>query len=264
MNGYKIIDIHAHIFPEKVAAKAVESIGGYYGIPMTGAGTVEDLLESGSKINVGKYVVHSTATKVDQVSTINDFISQVQSQNDCLIGFGTLHPGLDDIDGEVDRIIERGLRGVKLHPEFQGFSIDDDEMLPLYRAVEGKLPLLMHTGDENRTSSSPKRLAKIIGMFPRLTVIAAHFGGYSMWDESMEYLVGRNLYLDTSSSLWKLDRLKVLEIIRKHGVNKVLFGTDYPMWPHEDELERFYSLALTEDERELILWGNACKLLNIK
>ncbi|MDP4094307.1 MAG: amidohydrolase family protein [Bacillota bacterium] len=264
MKQFKIIDAHAHIFPEKIAERAVESIGQYYGINMYGGGTVEALIESGSRVNVNKYLVHSTATRVEQVTTINDFIADAISRHDCLIGFGTLHKELDDIDGELDRIISLGLKGIKLHPEFQNFSIDDPDMMPVYKAVEGKLPILIHMGDENKTSSSPEKLVKVMDRFPRLTFIAAHFGGYSMWDESIRYLVGRNVYFDTSSSLFKLDYKKAIHIIREHGIGKILFGTDYPMWPHDEELERFLKLELTDEERELILWKNASRLLNIE
>lgn len=264
MKDYGIIDSHAHIFPEKIAEKAVESIGNYYGLDMSSSGTAEDLLETGNKINVYKYVVHSTATRAEQVKPINDFIAEMQEKYHCFIGLGTLHPELPDIDSEVDRIIELGLNGIKLHPDFQEFNIDDESMLPIYRAVEGRLPVLMHTGDEVKTSSRPKRLARVLDMFPDLTVIAAHLGGYQMWDESLEYLVGRNLYLDTSSSFFRLDTEKVAEIIRRHGVDKVLFGTDYPMWTHEDELGRFDNLRLTEEERRLILFENACRLYKIQ
>jgi len=263
MNKCRIIDMHAHIFPEKIADKAVEAIGRYYGISMFGNGTVEDLLNSGSKIDVFKYIVHSTATKGEQVKFINDFISEVQTRNRCFVGFGTLHPRLEDIDAEVDRMIKLGLKGIKLHPEFQEFCLDDDDMMPIYKSAEGKLPILVHMGDETKTSSSPKRLAKILDMFPRLTVIAAHLGGYIMWDESIEYLVGREVYFDTSSTLWRLDRKKAVEIIRAHGVSKVVFGSDYPMWSHEDEIKRFSSLDLTGEEQELILWKNAARLLKL-
>lgn len=261
---YKIIDAHVHIFPEKIAEKAVESIGRYYGIPMTGQGTVEYLLDCGNKAGIYKYVVHSTATRVEQVEAINNFIAEAVANNSSLIGFGTLHPGLTDVDSEVNRVISMGLKGIKLHPDFQDFNIDDSEMLPVYRAIEGKLPVLIHMGDETKTSSRPERLLKIIKMFPKLTVIAAHLGGYQMWGESMQYLLGENIYFDTSSTLFILEKEKVIEIIRRHGVKKILFGTDYPMWTHEEELQRFYNLGLTESEQELILSRNACNLLHIK
>lgn len=263
MTEDKIIDIHAHIFPDKVAGKAVQSIGKYYGMDMACPGTVAGLLESGNRIKVSRYVVHSTATQVEQVRTINGFIAEAQRANPSFIGFGTLHSGLEDMDSEVGQVMALGLKGIKLHPEFQGFNIDDREMLPLYKALEGKLPILMHMGDAVKTSSSPKRLLKILNQFPDLTVIAAHLGGYQMWGDSMEYLVGKNVYFDTSSTLAKLDRPTVLKIIRSHGVDKVLFGSDYPMWSHEDELERFNSLGLLQEEREKILWKNAQRLLGL-
>lgn len=264
MKNTRIIDAHVHIFPEKVAEKATESISNFYGIPMFANGTIEELFVNSEKIGVYKYIVHSTATRVEQVESINNFISETQKKYKSFIGFGTLHPGLDDAESEVNRIIALGLKGIKLHPDFQNFNIDDECMFPVYRAIGDKLPVLMHMGDEKRTSSSPERLAKVMDLFPELTFIAAHLGGYQMWDASLKYLVGRNLYFDTSSSLAILDKEKATYIIKQHGVKKVLFGSDYPMWSHEEELERFYALDLTDEERELILWKNTAGLLSIE
>ncbi len=263
MNKPKIIDAHAHIFPSKVAIKATQATANYYGAQMYGNGTIEDLLNKGKEINVYKYIVHSTATKVDQVESINDFIADAQARNQSLIGFGTLHPDLTDVKLEVDRLITLGLKGIKLHPDFQDFNIDDASMMPIYEALEGRLPVLIHMGDEKRNSSSPKRLANVLNKFPNLTVIAAHLGGYQMWVDSIKYLVGKNLYLDTSSSLAFLGKEKATYIIKEHGTKKVLFGTDYPMWSHKEELERFFNLDLTAEEQECILWKNASKLLNL-
>jgi len=260
--SYRIIDMHAHIFPDKIAERAVDSIGKYYGISMRRSGTVTGLLESGRRIGAEKYVVHSSATNVEQVHVINDYIHSVQTEHPELVGFATLHPALADLDREVGRILNMGLQGVKLHPEFQRFAIDDEDMMPVYKALEGKLPVLVHMGDENTDTSSPVRLARVLDRFPELVVIAAHLGGYTMWDLSSEYLVGRNLYFDTCSTLPFLSLHKAVEIIRKHGVHKVLFGTDYPMWDHAEELERFLQLQLTEQERRAILSENAVRLLS--
>jgi len=258
-----IIDIHAHVFPDKIAEKAVQSIGGYYGLTMRGPGTVEGLLASGHSHGVVNYVINSTATRPDQVRAINEFISETCNRDDRLIGFGTLHPDLEELAAEFERFPSLGLRGVKLHPDFQHFDIDDPAMLPIYALAEGRLPVLIHMGDVNSDASSPVRLARILDRFPDLIVIAAHLGGYQMWDESLRLLAGRNLYFDTSSSLEFLAPQAATEIIRKHGVSKILFGTDYPMWMHEDELLRFDRLELTEEERERILWKNAAALLGI-
>jgi uncharacterized protein len=198
LKATRIIDAHVHIFPSKIAEKATESIGSYYDIPMFANGTIEDLIRNGEKINVHKYVVHSTATKVEQVESINNFIAKTQSEYESFIGFGTLHPELDDVELEVNRIISLGLKGVKLHPDFQDFNIDDDCMNPIYKAIEGKLPVLIHMGDEKKTNSRPERLANVIKAFPNLTVIAAHLGGYQMWDDSMKYIVGKKHYGNSS------------------------------------------------------------------
>ena len=258
-----IIDAHTHIFPSKVAIKATQATGNYYGAQMYGNGTIEDLLTKGKEINVHKYIVHSTATKVDQVESINDFIANAQAMNESFIGFGTLHPDLTNANLEINRLIGLGLKGIKLHPDFQDFNIDDPSMMPIYKALEGRLPVLVHMGDEKRTTSSPERLSNVLNKFPNLTVIAAHLGGYQMWDKSIKYLVGKNLYLDTSSSLAFLSKEKATYIIKEHGTKKVLFGTDYPMWSHEEELQRFLSLDLTTEDQEQILWRNASNLLKL-
>lgn len=260
--NYNIIDIHTHIFPDKVASKAVKAIGDYYGIQMCRPGTVDDLIQSGSSIGVSKLIVHSSATTVHQIRPINEYIYSIQAAHAELIGFATLHPDMSDVAGEVDNIIVHGLRGIKLHPEFQGFAIDDDSMMPIYKEIEGRLPVLIHMGDEKSDLSSPLRLARVLDRFPDLLVIAAHFGGYQMWDLSCEYLIGKRLYMDTSSSLAFLSPSKAVDMIRRHGVDKMLFGSDYPMWDHYEELERFLRLELTQDERRAILHDNAQRLLS--
>jgi len=254
--------MHTHVFPEKVAAKAVAATGNYYGVQMCRSGTVGDLLESGRRIGVKKYIIHSSATIARQVRAINDYVFSVQASSPELMGFATLHPGLADIRDEVDRIISMGLKGIKLHPEFQNFAIDNEDMMPIYEAIEGRLPVLFHMGDANSDASSPIRLARILDKFPGLVVIAAHFGGYHMWDLSAKYLVGKRLYMDTSSSLAYISPEKAVEMIRRHSADKMLFGSDYPMWDHKEEFERFLQLELTEEERRAILFNNAERLLS--
>ncbi|HEY1405793.1 MAG TPA: amidohydrolase family protein, partial [Spirochaetota bacterium] len=234
MIKFPIIDSHVHIFPDKIASKAVQAIGEYYDIQMAASGTVNDLLSRGNKIGVKRYIVHSSATTVAQVRVINDFIVREVSAHEELIGFGTLHPQQSEegIVSELARITAHNLLGIKLHPEFQGFSISDENMLPLFRAAEGKLPLLIHMGDPQKDSSHPGDLVRIIDAFPDLTIIAAHLGGYRMWEDSIRHLVGKNIYLDTSSALFFLGADAAIEIIRAHGIDRVLFGTDYPMWDH--------------------------------
>ena len=263
MKEQKIIDIHAHVFPEPIRKKAVEAIGRFYDIPMYGEGSPEDLLFRGSPFHVVKYVVNSAATTADQVQAINRYIKSVQDSDTRFIGFGTIHQNTLHPHHVIDDIIEMGLHGVKLHPDFQKFDIDDPKLFPIYEAMAGRLPLLIHMGDERTDASSPARLLNVIKMFPTLTIIAPHLGGYSRWDEAFETIIGQDIYIDTSSALAFMPPEKAAAIIRAHGIDKVLFGSDYPMWLHKDELERFYALGFTGDENEKILFGNAARLLGV-
>ena len=259
-----IIDFHAHIYPEKIAEKASRVIGEFYDLPMCYNGSVQRLLESGSQINVTKYIVHSTATKPEQVESINNFIIEETKRHSEFIGFGTIHPDYEDYENELSRITKAGLKGIKLHADFQKFQMDDEKMDKIYDAA-GKqgLVVLAHAGDYRFDFSSPKRIASVIEKHPDLKFVAAHFGGYTEWDKSEEFLVGKNVFFDTSSTLFKLPIEKAMQMIEKHGVEKFLFGTDYPMWNHKEELERFSKLPLSEEEKQMILYKNASNLLDL-
>ena len=260
-----IIDAHAHIFPTKIAEKAVAGIGTFYsGLVMRKDGTVESLIESGDKNGISKFLVQSVATTSAQVEGINNFIADsVKRYPDRLIGFAAMHPDYPEIEKEIDRAVSLGLKGVKIHPDFQQFNIDSDKAMKLYEIIEGRLPILIHMGDSRYDFSKPHRLAKVLDRFPKLEVIGAHFGGWSEWDDAEEYLAGRKLWVDTSSSLYAMSPEHAAELIHKFGVENVMFGTDYPMWDAAEELEQFYKIPLTDSERELVLHKNAERLLGI-
>lgn len=258
-----IIDAHAHIFPDKIARKASDGISAFYGgMKVRYDGTLGTLLKEGAAAGVDRFVVQSVATVPHQVTAINDFIAEcVKQYPDKLIGFGALHPDFDDIAGETERIISLGLKGIKLHSDFQQFFIDDEFAFPIYEAAEGRLPILFHVGDERSDYSSPERLLRVVKRFPRLTVIAAHLAGWSVWDRGVELLEHSGVYADCSSSLYAMTPEHAAELIRRIGVDRVFWGTDYPMWSAAEELERFDRLPLSDGEREMILSGNVLKLL---
>ena len=129
-------------------------------------------------------------------------------------------------------------------------------------SVEG-IPVLVHAGDFRYDFSGPRRIARVLDRHPRLKFVAAHFGGYTEWDESLDVLAGRDLMFDTSSTLWKLPREAALAIINRHGVSRFLFGSDYPMWDHEGELARFMALGLSEADNRDILAENAIQFLGL-
>ncbi len=257
-----IVDAHAHIFPAKIAEKATAGIGTFYDVGMRYIGSPEHLLESGRAVGVDKYFVHSVATTPAQVRSINDFIAQQCAEHPEFIGFGTIHPGVEDISAEVENIIALGLRGVKLHPDFQLFNIDARSAMPIYECIAGRLPLLIHMGDYRYEYSHPGRLARVLDAFPALDCIAAHFGGYTVWDEALDYLLPRRCWADTSSTMGMVNDIEYVRgLVKKWGTERLLFGSDFPMWDHTEEMERFAGLGLCGSELEAVMGGNALALL---
>ncbi|MGN0651029.1 MAG: amidohydrolase family protein [Oscillospiraceae bacterium] len=257
-----IIDAHAHIFPDKIAERAVEGIGGFYGLQTRGDGTLSSLLSQGEKAGIGRFLVQSVATVPEQVQSINNFISaSVKQYPDKLVGFGAIHPDYPDISGEIERIISLGLKGIKLHSDFQQFNLDDERAFPIYEAAQGRLPILFHIGDSRYDYSAPERLMNVVKRFPKLTVIAAHLAGWTVWERAEALFAGKGLiYADCSSSLYAMTPERGAELIRRLGTDRVMFGTDYPVWDAAGELERFNRLPLSEAEREAILCGNFIRL----
>ena len=260
----KIIDFHTHIYPEKIAQKAVESVGEFYGIGMDGKGTAKDLLKEGKESGVTDYIVHSVALTASRVEAINDYIASECKTHKEFHGFGTMHADFENKIEEIERARKMGLLGVKIHPDTQLFNMDDRRMFELYDYLRQEdIPLLIHCGDYRYDYSHPRRLKKLLREFPGLTVIGAHFGGWSMCDLAYEYLAKENCYVDTSSSFWMLGMKRAKELIRLYGAERVVFGSDFPMWSVSEELERFHSMELTDEENSLILYKNAEKILKI-
>lgn len=258
-----IIDAHTHIYPDKIAAKASVNIGKFYDINMHYDGSVNELLREGKAAGIDRFLVCSVATTPAQVAHINDFIAGEVQKHDEFFGFATLHPDMEDMEAEVERIISLGLKGVKLHSDFQRFLLDEPRAMKIYELLEGRLPLLIHAGDKRYEYSKPRRIANIARAFPGLKIIAAHFGGYSEWDNAAAELAGTGVYADTSSALFMLDKRSALSMMKVFGEDKLFFGTDYPMWDAAQELARFRTLGLPGDVSENILHKNLEALLGI-
>ncbi|MBQ8719545.1 MAG: amidohydrolase family protein [Clostridia bacterium] len=262
----EIINSHAHIYPEKIAAKATVTIGEFYDIKMQmPAGTAERLIEDGARAGISRYVVHSVATTAHQVRSINEFIKREIEAHPEFIGFITLHQDLteEEIKSEIEWAIANNMRGIKLHPDFQKFNIDDEEAEKFYRAAAGKLPILLHMGDDRYEYSKPSRLVKMAKKYPSVTFIAAHFGGYRCWSDSPLYKGLENVYFDTCSTLPFISADEAKRLIDMLGADRFFFATDFPMWDSKEELERFYKIPLTEEEREMILGENIKRLLKL-
>ncbi|MGM9521256.1 MAG: amidohydrolase family protein [Oscillospiraceae bacterium] len=261
-----IIDAHAHVYPDKIAEKASGGVGSFYGLEMhIPGGTVDRLIGIGNEAGIDKFLIHSVATTPHQVESINNFIiSSVNSYPDRFIGFATGHPDYAEPEKELERVIAAGLHGVKLHPDFQQFVIDDRRMWPLYSYCEENcIPILFHTGDPRFEYSNPRLVPRLLERFPELKLICAHFGGWSEWDEAAEFIPGTGVKVDCSSSFYAMTDERIMEFIEIFGEDNIFFGSDYPMWNPKSELERFLSLPLSADTQEKILSGNLIKFLEL-
>jgi len=261
----EIIDIHAHIFPEKIAARAVDSIGSFYQLDISGDGTASSLIEADRKAGVTRSLVFSTATVRSQVEPINNFLSTRKNEYSSLIAFGTLHPAQSAIEiNETLASFEKlDLKGIKLHPDFQQIEANSDFVLELAAQAGGRYPILLHAGDWRYDFSGPDRIADLAIKRPDCTIIAAHFGGWSQWQDALAVLSGLdNLYVDTSSTMAFVAPEQIVSLIRGFGSKHVLFGSDFPMWQPYEELIRLTSLPLTMAELADIVCYNACSLLS--
>lgn len=168
------------------------------------------------------------------------------------------------MEREIEHARALGLCGVKYHPDFQTFNIDDPKMIPVYRRLmEYGMPVLFHMGDERYDYSAPRRLYNVMQQLPELTCIAAHFGGYQRWSEAASCLLEGNIWFDTSSTLWKLEPDRARGLIHHYGADRMLFGTDFPMWDPAEEIDRFLALGLTDEENDRILYQNFERLFGV-
>ena len=257
----KIADSHAHIFPIQLAEKATQSISHFYEIPMTNIASADVLLADEKEAGIAVTLVCNSAVSPHQVPSINSFIADECRAHPEFIGLGSVFPGMDGWQDELDAVCGYGLKGIKIHPDFQKHYIDDPDGVELYRECAKRgLVVLFHMGDNRYDFSTPQRLVNLKRQVPDLVAIAAHFGGYQAWDEALTMPVLDGIYYDTSSSLMFLKPDKARALLDRFGTDRFLFGTDFPMWSPVKEISRFMELDLDETTRDRILYGNFEKL----
>ena len=259
----RIIDIHSHVYPDAIAMKAADSIRDYYQIGRNMDGTPGMLLDRGAQAGVTQYVILPVAIKADRVDSINQFILQQMQLHSEFVGFGAIHAEVPNIGDVAENIASLGLKGIKIHPDCQKFDIDDPRLFPMYEAMEGKLPVFLHMGDKRYNYSQPARLRHVLDLFPKLDAVAAHFGGYSMYEEACRQLKDKNCIMDVSSSLMFMGEGQAEHYINLYGAERMAFGTDYPVWDPVEEVQRLMILKLTDDQKEQIAWKTAARFLNL-
>ncbi|UJX40536.1 amidohydrolase family protein [Desulfovibrio sp. JY] len=233
------IDIHTHAYHPKISDKVLAQLESHYGIKPVGTGQIDDLIARAKKAGLDRVVVHNAATAAAQVVPANNWAIRIHRENPEVLSFGTLHPDYPDFERELDRLERNGIKGIKFHADFQGFRLDDHRLWPIFEALSGRFMVMLHVGDNlppEQNNSSPDKVAAIVRDFPGLTVIAAHLGGYLHWQYVLEHLVGKDVYIDTSSSLSFIDDDTLHRIVDGHPRERILFGSDYPLFDPGDEI----------------------------
>ena len=262
-----LIDFHTHCFPDKIAEKAIEKLSfASGGLLNYTDGTVGGLKAGMEKNNIDAAVVLNIATNANQQKNVNDFAATVNN-NKNLFAFGSVFPDSEDALEELERIKDLGLKGVKLHPDYQRFFIDDEKMKPIYKKIS-KLGLItvFHAGFDYGFAppygATPERIEKALKWFDS-PVIAAHWGGINCGESVLNHLCGKDIYFDTSFGYSMMPKYYAEKILEKHGTDKMLFGTDTPWHTAEMEMRLLHNLKLSDTEMEKIKHLNAERLLEI-
>jgi len=263
MNG--IIDFHTHAFPDKLAEKAIGCLEEEGGIPARLDGRLTSLLASMNRCGIEKSVVCSIATKPSQFDPILEWSESVRSER--IIPLPSVHPDDPDVVEKVELVKKKGFKGIKLHPYYQSFDLDEKKLVPLYeKACKENLMLVLHTGFdfafERIRKADPEKIVRIKEMFPSLKLVATHLGAWEDWDEVERLIVGKAIHMEISFSLEFLDRERAKRIIMNHPSDYVLFGTDSPWTDQAETLNLLKSLSLEPELENRILRNNALSLLS--
>lgn len=263
-----LIDFHTHAFPDAVAAKAIPMLSKCSGgVTPAYDGTISSLKAYMNGNAVDFSVVLNIATNPHQQKKVNDFAISLLG-DEVLVPFGSIHPDSPDALAELERLAEAGIKGVKLHPDYQNFFVDEERLFPIYKKIASLgLITVFHAGVDigypNPIHCTPQRLLKILDLFGDVPVIAAHFGGYMLWEEVLKFLCGTQVYLDTAFSYGKIPPDFAKEIIGAHGSERILLGSDMPWSTPTDEERLIRSLQLDDAVTNAILFNNAKRLLSI-
>ena len=265
-----ILDAHVHTFPDSIAEKALHRLEKISGLTRATDGTVAYTVEYMKKLNVDKFINLNIAPSPAQQQTINTVAAENNKKYSDMISLGSVHPDNPDAVSEVYRIKSLSIKGIKLHPDYQDFFIDEKRLYPIYEACsELNLPIVFHAGwdcySPDVIHAVPSASAKVAADFPTLKMVLAHFGGIHLWDEVESLLAGReNVYFDTAmAATYMRDPKIAMKILEKHPIENIFLGSDCP-WESPDRSIAFVeSLPISDDRKEKILGRNAASFYGL-
>jgi predicted TIM-barrel fold metal-dependent hydrolase len=260
-----IVDFHTHAFPDALAERAIKTLEEEGGIKAHLDGRVSSLLSSMDTHGIEKSVVCSIATKPSQFDPILKWCKEIRSER--VIPFPSFHPGDPDFHERIIEIKGEGFKGIKFHPYYQDFAIDEERLFAVYEEIcRTNLMLVVHTGFDiafpRVQKADPHKIVEVKQRFPELKLVTTHLGSWEQWKEVEELLIGRPIFMEISCSLESLDKNRAREIILNHPHNYILFGTDSPWTGQGQTLSLFQELNLGVEMENRILRENAANLLN--
>lgn len=270
----KLIDIHAHAFPDAIAKRAMDMLSeqceGLW--ELHGCGTIAGLKRSMIENDIEKSAVCGIATKPGQWKGILRWLMEVMRQDDCFIPFASVHPDDENPAEVLFEIKAAGVKAIKLHPVHQDFIMDEPRMDAIYSAArDAGLLVAFHCGydighidSDPHKQAGPERLANVAKKFGDMKILATHMGGFLMWDDVEKYLVGSDVYFETSFSLTHMDREQFKRIVRMHGYDKICFGSDWPWMDQGEMRDKVRSCYFGVKPDEKIFRENAIKLLGLE
>ncbi len=266
----RIIDFHTHTFPDKIVEKTIVALEKEAGITAKSDGTILGLLDSMKRAGVDLSVIMPVVTRPEQFQTVNNFAAQMNEAYDgAILSFGGIHPDTQNYKQELKYIKSLGLKGIKLHPDYQKTMIDDIGYCHIIDyASELDLVVVVHAGIDigipHPVHCPPQKSLEVINKLQPPKLVLAHMGGWKQWDQVEEYLVGKNVYLDCAFCSDYMTKEQFERMVKEHGADKVLFASDSPWEDPRRTLEWVESTSLTKEMKRRMYMQNACQLLGIR
>ncbi len=271
---FMVIDFHTHTFPEKIAAATIRKLEGLSGLTAATDGTLPGLRKSMEEAGVAVSVVLPVITRPEQFSSINTYARKITPEHftgkgEEIVSFGAVHPYSRDRKAELKEVKGLGLKGIKIHPDYLRIMIDDPQMMRLIdEACQLDLIISIHAGIDiglpDKVHCPPEKSARVLKEIRPQNCVLAHTGGFRQWDAVEELLAGTDVWLDISMSNGFMDDGQMKRIIKAHGADRMLFGTDSPWGGQAADIAWVKGLGLKPEEEEKLLWKNAAGLLKLE
>lgn len=259
-----IIDFHTHVFPNHIAFKALEKLQAAAKTKANTQGTITSLLQSMDRAGIDTSIICSIATRPGQFDNILQWSETIQSPR--IIALPSIHPDETAVEQKLSQIREKGFLGIKMHPYYQDFFLNESRLTPIYDSlIQENLLVVMHTGYdiafEYDDRVTPRPIAELISRYPALKLITTHFGAWSAWDEVEKHLIGKPVYIETSLALQSISSEQAKRMFRAHPPEFLIFGSDSPWEDQKESIARIKALNLGKELEKRIFYENARNLL---